>query len=184
MIYFRILLKFIHQFLSLLRKSTLMSIKQETSANYLKTNTIIFFALLIGVLLFTLNVGIINGFSMTTEIDFLHYIALPLAIVVPFIGKFVANFMLNKAKAKPSLAEKAIIYRSQFIVRLATIEGPMLFCVVVALLTNSIISLAIAAVLIVLFLLNKPSVEKMIFDLELSQDEISTLNNPNEILVG
>jgi hypothetical protein len=112
-----------------------------------------------------------------------------LFIVVPIfmIGAFVASNILFKkrieiAKGKNNLIGKMAEYRGAIILKLAPLEGGSFFSIIAFFITGNIIFLSLSALIILMFILNQPTKEKAIADLELNYDEENELNNPDAII--
>ena len=73
-------------------------------------------------------------------------------------------------------------YRGVIIVRYAFLEGPAFFAFVSALLTGNLIFLAFAGLVIIFMIYWRPTKSSVISDLELNQQEISIIENPDSII--
>jgi hypothetical protein len=103
-----------------------------------------------------------------------------LAITLSAAGFFAGNFLFKKrllqAKESPAgLTEKFAIYRSACILQWALLEGPGIFSIICFFLTGNYAFLALAATVILLFVILGPSKIKIAFQLGVTEDEIATL---------
>jgi hypothetical protein len=107
-------------------------------------------------------------------------------IIVPLISilSIVASYMffrmqLNNAKSKPGLSEKLMTYRTALIVKWAFLEAPSLLAIVGYLLTGNRFFIIIAGLIIIIFLIHKPSKNTAAFELELSRNERDKIDKPD-----
>ena len=145
--------------------------------SFLKTMSIIFFALLAGQLIF-----IAIAFFIVTKNPPQSQNDDMLNIIVPILvgsGLFISNFMfrqlLGKIKNDSSFEIKLEAYRSALIIRYALLEGPSIFSTVAYLLSGNIIFLAFSGVMVLAFMTNMPSRNKATQDLNLSSIETDKL---------
>ena len=78
----------------------------------------------------------------------------------------------NAKKQSNDLNQALIQYQTSFIIRIALIEGPSLFGVVVFLLSGNLIFLSASALLLTYIYFQKPSREKIIKELNFGNDLI------------
>lgn len=71
--------------------------------------------------------------------------------------------------------EKFSLYRSASIIQWVLLEGPSLFCIISFLLTGNYAFLALAAVIIFLFIVMAPSKVKILTQLQISETELDEL---------
>ncbi len=90
-----------------------------------------------------------------------------LAIVVPVfalssfaVGKYMYATQAALSKEKATVSEKLNYYRTACLMRWASLEGAGLFSGVVYLLTGDLLFMAFLAMILVWFLLSKPSMSK------------------------
>lgn len=164
-----------------------METNPMTSKAYFRALTIVYFALIAGQVLFVfLSLFLIQTGQLGDGGNELRNIFLFIVPLFAFGGILGSNIMfkkgLSEAKSKKGLLDKLNFYRSALIVRYALLEGPSFFSIVVYLLTGDLLFLGIAAFIIVIFLIIKPSPEKAINDLELSHEEKQVLYDDDGIL--
>jgi hypothetical protein len=165
-----------------------MEQKVQTSKEYFKILSILHSALLGGQLLFAMVVFYLNmngQFSNddSGEIGSIFQFLVPAIIVAGVFGSSVLfKVQLKSIKAKPELKDKLNDYRGASLIKYAMLEAPSMFAIVCYLLTVNIIFLGYAGLIIVLFLLNRPSPESAVNDLELNQSDKMKILDPNAIV--
>jgi hypothetical protein len=103
-----------------------------------------------------------------------------IAIVFGAAGFFGGTFLMKKkileARDMSGTArEKFDLYKSTAILQWAMLEGPALFCIISFFLSGNYALLALAGVLIILFAILAPTRNKLLFQLNLSQEEVDEL---------
>jgi len=147
---------------------------QVTPKTFLKTIKIIYLALLTGQLLF-----FVVAFTQTPRHKFaLDFSDDPLVLVVPLMA--VMSFILSNilfrqqlgiAVNQTTLSGKLTSYQTASIIRFAVIEGTSLFSIVAFLISGNLFFAAIFGLLILMFIVNHPSKDKVENDLNLSYEE-------------
>jgi MFS family permease len=164
-----------------------MNIKEQNFIQYQRTNSILFVAMLMGQIFFTAITLYLNQtLGGIAEDDNLRDIFL---IIVPvfFLGQMVASKIviskkLKLARSKETLKEKLFEYRSITIIRLAMLEGVAFFSIICFLLTVDYIFLVFIGLIMILFVINKPTKEKLVEELQLKKDEQSQLEDTTVIV--
>jgi len=143
--------------------------------NYFSILIILFFALLSGQTiyfiagLFLIQSGNMNGFS---GLNIVFMFVTPLVV---FSSILASNFIYTKQitgfDKSSSLEKKMVSYRKTNIINLALLEGANIFNISVMIITASYFFAALFVILIILFLLNRPTKEKFIMDYEVSADD-------------
>jgi hypothetical protein len=105
-----------------------------------------------------------------------------IALLAVLISQLIYRQKLKKLKSYQSLIPKMTEYQGVFIVRLALIEGASLFAIVVYLLTVEAIFMAIAVLLIVYFVLLRPTRIKIALDLELNASDKMKLDQADALI--
>ncbi|MEO9531266.1 MAG: hypothetical protein ABJG68_11920 [Crocinitomicaceae bacterium] len=146
--------------------------------NFFRTNKIIYFALLMGMLLFLAVSIFISKEDLVFYLDFSE----PLFLVVPVLmfgciaaSTFIPKKLLAPIKNTKDLTQKTTVYNTSSIIKYALIEGPVLLSIVCFILTHSLYFLVFTAIGILYFVTLKPNPEKISRDLELTYDERSEL---------
>jgi hypothetical protein len=141
-----------------------MTVIKQTSKEYFKSIRIIYFALLIGQLLFAgvsffLNQGIM--FQPNDLRDTLIYIVPIVIINAMLLSNFLYKRKITGIKKLEKLTQKMGEYRISLIARLAPLEGASLFSIVAYFLTVDMLFLAMSAVVVAYYLWLQPNVEKL-----------------------
>jgi len=164
-----------------------MNTKRLTSKEYFQTLQIIHLALLagpvfFGVVTFVLNrSGKLNSGSNELRDIFIYIV--PLFVIGGiFIGHSLFNSMLRTAKSLGNLSDKMNGYRSALIIRYAFLEGPAYFAIVVYFLTGDLLFLAMAGLIILIFLTIKPTPGKASKDLNLNLNDKQSIDDPNKVI--
>jgi hypothetical protein len=125
-------------------------------------NIIIFYALFAGQSAFLLVAAYLIKTSGPTNPDLssTFQIILPVFTIASVVGAMLLPKIILGTIAEVSDEQKIIKHRASLLVRWALLEGANIFSITVYLLTGSIIALVISALLLVLFILNKPSSDK------------------------
>jgi hypothetical protein len=152
--------------------------REISPKTFLKTISIIHLALMMGQVLFGI-VVFTQVHTITFNLKDTHD---PFLLVVPImaIGSFTASVivfkqLLNAATAKEPLSAKITAYQSALIVRFALLEGASLFGIVTFLLTGNLLFIGISGLLVLYFLIIRPTKDKVQTDLNLSYEETSEL---------
>ncbi|MGE0079361.1 MAG: hypothetical protein AB7S48_15985 [Bacteroidales bacterium] len=163
-----------------------METQPLTSKEYFRGLSIMHFALIagqviFGIIAFALGKTISNGFDPTTQQGLL--IAVPIFIIGTFIAStIVFRKRVENIKTRSTLNEKMTEYRAALIISYAMLEGGSMFAIVAYILTSNIILLSLSALIIAVMIINKPSIQKAVSDLELNSDDEKKLNNPDSII--
>lgn len=164
-----------------------MQIKEQTSKEYFNGLTIIHAALLIGQVLFACVAYYLNSnepFSNNSRgLNDVFQIVAPIFVVGGIMGStFLTIAQLKSIKERTTLPEKLGSYRAVHIVKLALLEGPSLFAIVCYLLTANYLFLGLAGLIIVIFLINWPTRDKVAKDLELNQTDRARMEDPEAVV--
>jgi len=143
--------------------------------NYFSILIILFFALLSGQTiyfiagLFLIQSGNMNGFS---GLNIVFMFVTPLVVFSSILAsKFIYTKQITEFDKSSSLEKKMVSYRKTNIIKLALLEGANIFNISVMIITASYFFAALFVILIILFLLNRPTKEKFIMDYEVSADD-------------
>jgi uncharacterized membrane protein len=163
------------------------TVQKTTSKQYFQTQTIIHLALIMGQLLFagvTLYLRPAQAVDTNPELRQMFVYVVPVLAAVGIFASFqIFRLMLNKARQHASLSKKISAYGSAMIVRYAVLEAPSLFGIIAFYLTGEYFFLIISGLIIALFLMVRPSKEKLIQDMELSPTEEATVNDPDAVIM-
>ena len=89
---------------------------------------------------------------------------------------------INKIKQKTNLLEKLGDYRSAFIIKFALLEGPAFLSITVFLLTANKVYLVYILPIIILFIILRPTKDKIVVELELNKEERDMVDNPDTVV--
>ncbi len=159
--------------------------KELTPNKFVQALTIIYMALLSGLLFFgalaffQFNGGMIPTFDSS---DTLLLIYPFIAISAIFLSQTLYRKLLATAQEKPGLKLKLQSYQTASIVKIALIEGPAFLGIVLSMATGNTAYLAIAGVLIIFLLMQKPSRTKVESDLNLRGDDRNQFNRYDEVI--
>lgn len=143
--------------------------------NYFSILNILFFALLSGqtiyfiVGLFLIQSGNMNGFS---GLNIVFMFVTPVVVLSSILAsKLIYTKQITGFDKSSSLEKKMVSYRKTNIIKLALLEGANIFNISIMIITASYFFAALFVILIILFLLNRPTKEKFIMDYEVSADD-------------
>jgi RsiW-degrading membrane proteinase PrsW (M82 family) len=146
----------------------------------IKSSLIIFYALLAGQIIFLLislylvTTGIIktnSELSLILTIIILIFLS-PLLIIGPIIYRKLISKQTDNLK---TLEQKLLLYRQGMIIKLAMVEGATIFSIVCFLITGNFLFVIIAILLISLFFLHKPTLEKFASDFNFPLSVVESL---------
>lgn len=158
-----------------------------TSKQYFRSLIIIFFALLMGQIIFVLlalfiNSTIPNKENMVELVDVFLYIV-PVSVIGGLLASIIIpNKKLKAAKERDGLKSKLEDYQALTIIKLALLEGQAFFAIVIYLITAEILFLGFGMIITLVFLIQVPRKRKVTIDLELNQNERKLLDNPSYII--
>lgn len=106
------------------------------------------------------------------------------ALAMTAIGYFSSYTLFQKKLSqinsqKSSLKDKLFKYNGAFVMKIAFLEGPALFFIIIYQLTAMNLALYGTLLLFVIMLKNYPGIQKVATELNLSQQEISILKGKN-----
>ena len=164
-----------------------METTKQTSKEYFKTLSVLHLVLttslvflgLIGSFLI-LSGKISNSMSNQNKI-FLYMVPIFTLGGLLFSNWFYKN-KLSELKANNDLNIKMTNYRGILIVRYALIEGPTFFAFVAVLKTGNLLCLPFIGLMILAMIYWRPTRNSAIADLELSQQEVAIVENPDSII--
>lgn len=146
---------------------------QQTSVY--KTLTTIFYGFLSAMVMFGFIFYFLVASGNTNADSSLTSTMLLVAIILAVGGVFGGNVLYKKrveeALTKTSATEKLEVYKGAVILRLAMIEGPYLFALISYFFTGNVQFVYLGALLLIVYLLQKPSRDKIAVDLQLNEDE-------------
>jgi DMSO reductase anchor subunit len=148
---------------------------QSNPKENFKINYIIYFALLAGVIMFALFAYFFpNKQEVGPNESFLNiftYIVPTFAVFEIFLSRFMYNKFVMQIQSNATLFEKIGKYRTAKIISWALLEGAALFSVVAFIITRSVFFYVVLLVIIVAFILSKPSVDEFLNDFRIEGNE-------------
>jgi hypothetical protein len=163
-----------------------MIAQKQTSKEYFRSIYIIYFAILLGQVMMAV---VFVFLQMTGEFEGdksfrnMFLLIVPLVVIGTLIGSHVLfKNRLRIAVSQKSLSEIMTVYRSALIIRYVLLEASLPFALVAYLLTGDPLFLAIAGIVIVYFLLEKPGVKKAITDLGSCSVNINIISDPEQVI--
>ncbi len=153
-----------------------------TSNSVLSALNIIYLSLMMMMIMFGAVVFFLNtsgGIGHDAELTLLlRYVLCGLLPIGLGAGYFIFKQFINSINPSISLREKLMKYQTAVLIRSACFEMPGLVGAVAALITGDNSFLLFTAIVIVLFLILRPSAYTITSDLNLTQDERALLENP------
>lgn len=123
------------------------------------------------------------GDASAQDLDDIFQFIVPAFVVVSYIGSSVlVKSQLKALQAKTSLREKLDGYVTVLLMRFALLEFPSLFAMVCFFLTSNYVYLGLAGLIMVVFLTHRPTLYRMVDDLQLTAAERSVLENPEAVI--
>ena len=142
----------------------------------IKSSRIITLSLVAGVVVFSLiTLNSTNFTHLLSEIDLLGKIGLTIAVIGSFISRLMGNIFLRKINKNSSLTNQFQTFKTSLIVRLALLEGPALFTIVLVMLTNNYEFFMATGIMIIQMLSLYPHRTRIIGDMQLTDAEIKEL---------
>jgi len=160
---------------------------KQTSKEYFRTTSIVHMGLALGIIIF----GLVVTFFIA---DFQHpdkdselarlfvYLIPGVCILALFAARSVFLNRLKPFMELDDLKTKMTGYRECLLIRYLFLEGPALFALVAVFLTSDFIYLIYAGVMLVLFILKRPTLKAAFTDLALNQEEITRLEDRDAII--
>ncbi len=133
---------------------------------------------LIGVLFHFVLLPTMAAENSTIENHFIFQVVVVLMAVgsMAFIKVITPKLLLNTQK-QPDLQAKLQAYRGPFVIKMAILEGVAMACLVFYLITSKSVYVSIAAVWLVLLILQHPTPQNIAQELKLSEKEKKDLIN-------
>lgn len=146
-------------------------------AGAIKTLTIIYLALLMGMLLFAMVTFLIvdkTYFSLPNLEEIFTVIVPVLGLGGAIVGSIIFSSQVS-GLSKQEVRQKLGGYQTTSIIKFALIEGPVLFGIVTFLLTGNLFLITVSGVLIIYCLTQMPTKGRMALDLGLTSEEQESL---------
>ncbi|WP_430412559.1 hypothetical protein [Kordia sp.] len=159
---------------------------QELTPNkYIKSLSIIHMTLLAGMILFG---GFVlfqfsGGITPALDTNDTLLLVFPVIVVVAILAsQAIFKKLIVATESKTDLKSKLVGYQTATIIKLALIEGPAFFGIVLSMTTGNTAYIAIAIVLVIYFLLQKPTLTKVERDLKLRGELRNQFNRYDEVI--
>ncbi len=164
-----------------------MQIKEKTYREYYKILTVIHSVQLIGHVIILVIFYYINSTKQLStdskSLNDIFNILVPLSIIGGlFISSFLTKNNQKKIKKKSKLKDKLEEYQSSLLKKYALLGGLIFFALMGFLLTGNFLFLGLAGLIILVFILNRPSRHRTIKDLELNENEKQLIEDPKSIV--
>lgn len=162
---------------------------QQTSKAYFLRLTILHGVLLAAQLIFGAMAYYINSTGPIAgadaeNLDASFQFVVPIFILVSYFGSTVLlRMQLKPLKEKSNLKDKLTGYLSVLLVRYALLEVPALFSIICFIVTGNYFYLGWAALVILEFLRNRPTVYRTVNELQLTPAEKALLEDPDAIVI-
>jgi len=153
---------------------------QQTAKAMLKTIPILHMGLLAGQVLFAIvsfNISPPNTFYWINHNDPFVFVVPIIAIACYALGNFLFRQQIGAAIEKPTVQQKVAGYQTAMIIRFAMLEGASLFGIVSYLLTGNLLLIGISGLLIVYFIILRPTRDKIETELNLDYQEKMELDS-------
>ena len=156
-----------------------------TPNSFMKNLTIIYIALLAGMVMFGLVIVFLTDVwestLPSTDDPFLYAVPV-LTFLGVVLGRVIHKKFMDKLQKTESLKDKLIGYQTACIIKYALVEMPFLVGVVGALLTNNIYYLMISGTLVMYYITLRPTRIKVKEDLSLTTKMGLQFNEKNQVL--
>ena len=165
--------------------------KEITSKTYKFTLNLIYLSQVAVMIMFSLVVLLLNASgqvslsedSSSVELTNLFQIIVPLvAIIFLSSGYFIFKLLLSKINRSLPLTQKLPKYQIAVITRSAMLELPGLLGAVAALITGKMYFLLATLLIVIVFILIRPTPFTIAEDLNLNEEEKARLENPDAIV--
>lgn len=140
-----------------------------------KSLLVIYYALLAGVVLFTAFILIIPLEPQVDLHNYLRFVVIGITLLSYLVGQVINKNQLAKINDLDSLEKKLSQYQIASIIKWAVLEGAILLTIISYGLTRNFLYLGIFILMIVIFILHRPSIKLISSELSLSPEEIKRI---------
>lgn len=149
------------------------AVRREIKTFFRQVN-VLFWAFWLGVVIFLLTALIVVYYRGPVEP--MYHTFLLIAAPIGSIAMLILGFRMYMGRVEPGrkadkLYQKMESYRSGVILRLITLDGAAFFNVIAYVMTADRVFLAVCLLMMTFFIVNKPSLEKFIRDMQLNDTE-------------
>lgn len=120
--------------------------------------------------------------AVQNDMLFFQYVLFAITPAGLGAGYFIFKKLTGAVSVTLPLKEKLMKYQTALLIRSACFEVPGFFAAVVAFITGNASMLLFTAVIIMLFILFRPTPSSIVSDLSLSRKEADVLNDPNGVI--
>ena len=147
------------------------------NTGYLKALQIVHRAMLLGMILFAaISFFLSYTGNFPPSLQSYNEVFQVIAVLLSLAGFFLGNFLFKKKilslRELNNLTSKLSGYRAASLIQWALLEAPALFAVICFLLVGNFAFLALAAALVLLFVINAPSKIKIAMLLQVREEDI------------
>lgn len=155
----------------------------RSSGEYMNSLRIIHGAMLLLQVLFLAVVFWLVEPSRMPEHDLFFNIAGAVVLVLGFVLSYILPAKsINESKAKRGLGEKLNVYRTAAILNWALLDGVCVFLIVGYFMTGELRFVLASVFAMVALFLNRPTIDRIVYKLDLDESEQRTLENPNSAI--
>lgn len=148
---------------------------QSNPKENFKITFIIYFALLAGIMMFALLAYFFpDGHEVGQNENLLNiftYLVPTFAVFEIFLSRFMYGKFIMQIQSNATLFEKISKYRTAKIISWALLEGAALFSVVAFIITRSVFFYIVLFVIVIAFILSKPTLDEFINDFRIDGNE-------------
>jgi hypothetical protein len=160
--------------------------REITSKSYRLTMTIIYVAQASVLVFISIAVLLLNASGGLNPVEYLthiFYYLVPIATVVFLaMGHFIFKTLLSKIDATMTLRQKLPKYQNALLIRSALLELPGLLGAVAAMLTGEMYFLVATLLILIIFVMLRPTLYSIVEDLGLSGEEKALVENPEAVV--
>jgi hypothetical protein len=157
--------------------------KPINSRTYFQTLNIIYFSQIFMILAFTGVVAFLISSNITPQNDAMWNFAIPLVIIVSLtLAYIVFRMLIKKISSSAPLKEKMPKYSRAVLLRSVLLEMPALLSAIVGFLTGQLYYLGVPIIIVLVFLMMRPTKNSIGSDLNLSPKERDMIDNPDAII--
>ena len=140
-----------------------------------KSLAIVFFAMLVGLILFVLTSLAVHKYGDTmanAKLRTIGFAAVPFLVLAGIVSsRFFSNRLVVKARMEENMEEKFNKYRTASIVRIGLLETPGIFAIIAFLMTGERFFLGFLGILLFYFVTLFPSEPKVISELNPEEED-------------
>lgn len=164
-----------------------MPIQPQTSRDYFKSISLLYFVLLVWQIVILSILFYMRNYSWDiwamSESDDLYIITAVWVSIASILGTiFLSRTKLHEICENTQLREKLSLYKTLAVIKFALLEGWTINALVLYFVSWSNILLVLSIIMILIFALNIPMKEKIMASINLTWEHLLKLENPEEIV--